>query len=478
MIRLWPRSLAGQLMLVTALALFVGQVINLGLLLRAESAGRLGSIAAGSAAQIAEASDRIALGLPLGPESDPVLPDRQRMPGPPAGSDGGRLPPLPETGPLRRKVTIGPAPAFRPDMVPWPDLARRVATVLDEAGVAVRAVDARQSRQTDARSSRLPVARSDRPLPRRLVIVAAQLPDGRWITMRARVPDAGARFGGFVVIQTGILLVLLLSPIMLVAWRVTRPLTRLARAAQDIRPGAAAEPLVESGPEDVRALTRAFNVMRERIRAMLTDKDRMLGAIGHDLRTPLASLRVRVEQVGDEALRDKLAATITEMAAMLNDILSLARVGQPGEIAQQTDLAALIGDVVADYQAMGQPVSLHADGDVATALIRPAALRRALRNIVDNAVTYGQSATLGLQAHGDAVVLSVDDDGPGIAEAEIARMFDPFVRAEESRNRDTGGSGLGLTLARGLVEAEGGTLILVNRPEGGLSAQIRLPRHT
>ena len=202
----------------------------------------------------------------------------------------------------------------------------------------------------------------------------------------------------------------------------------------------------------------------------------MLGAIGHDLRTPLASLRVRVEQVADDRLRDRMVGTIEEMAGMLDDILSLARAGQPRETPEPTDLAALIGDTVADYQAMRRPVTLAGEGVLATRTVRPLSLRRALRNLIDNAVKYGGEATVGLTQRADgAAVISVDDRGPGIPSDRIAEMMEPFARAEESRNRDTGGAGLGLALARATALGEGGTLELVNRPGGGFSARIVLP---
>ena len=242
-----------------------------------------------------------------------------------------------------------------------------------------------------------------------------------------------------------------------------------------MRPGADETPVAESGPEDVRALTRAFNAMQGRIRFMLAEKDHMLGAVGHDLRTPLASLRVRVEQIGDERLRDKMAATIAEMTTMLDDILSLARAGQPKEPPEPTDLAALLAELVGDYGAMGKPVELAAEGAVVTRTVRAASLRRALRNLIENAVTYGGSATVGLTEQAGVALLSVEDHGPGIPPDRIAEMMEPFARAESSRNRNTGGSGLGLALAKALVLAEGGRLELANRTGGGLAARVLLP---
>ncbi len=470
--RIGPNSLAGQLMLVLVVALLLAQAFNLALLVRASRQERLTSVAAGAAAQIADASDRVASGLPLAliDRRDRRWFDDSRRGG---RDDGVARLDRDADGPRRgRRIILADTPRFRPGMSEWPELAARTAEFLADANVDVRNVRAAQMagmRRYD------PVGKRERSIA--IIAVAAQLPDSRWITVRARVPANQPRIGGLLLVQTGILFILLLGPLLWVAWRVSRPLKTLARAASDMRPGADETPVVESGPEDVRALTRAFNAMQGRIRAMLSDKDRMLGAVGHDLRTPLASLRVRVEQVDDEPLRDKMAATIAEMAGMLDDILSLARAGQPKELPEPTDLAALLGELVGDYRAMDRPVDLAAEGALVTRTVRSASLRRALRNLIDNAVIYGGSATVGLAESVDGcVIISVDDNGPGIPPDLIVDMMEPFARAEASRNRDTGGSGLGLTLARAIVLAEGGKLELINRNGGGLSARIVLPR--
>jgi signal transduction histidine kinase len=460
-----PKSLAGQLMLVTALALMAAQAVNLTLLVRAQRAETLASIAAGGASQIADASDRLANGLPV-----PQANDRRRSPQ--DRTETGDRNNAERAGGRGRRTVIGPEPRFRPGMTERPDLAVRVARFLADADVEVTAVRAAAMTGTSRYD---PVAKRERAFT--LVAVAAQLPDGRWITARARLPVPQRRLGGALIVQTLILFALLLGPLLFVAWRVSRPLASLARAAGNFRPGQDAEALVESGPEDVRALTRAFTAMRQRILSMLTEKDRMLGAVGHDLRTPLASLRVRVESIDDEALRSKLVATIEEMATTLDDILSLARAGQPREAPEPTDLAALLADVVADYQAMQRPVSLAVEGALVTRTVRGASLRRAVRNLIDNAVAYGGSATVGLSEDKDGeVIISIDDSGPGIPEAQIADLMEPFARAERSRNRDTGGSGLGLALAKAIALAEGGKVELVNRRQGGLSARIILPQ--
>jgi signal transduction histidine kinase len=200
----------------------------------------------------------------------------------------------------------------------------------------------------------------------------------------------------------------------------------------------------------------------------------MLGAIGHDLRTPLASLRLRAEAVEDQAERERMIATIEEMAGTLEDILELARLGRSGEQAVRTDLAALVDALVQDLQDLGQAVEF-ADGDRLLASVRPALVRRAIRNLIENAIKYGSRADVRLYRAGDVAVLEIDDEGPGIPDGDIERVMDGFVRLDESRNRATGGSGLGLTIARSIIQEHGGALTLQNRADRGLRAIVKLP---
>jgi signal transduction histidine kinase len=214
--------------------------------------------------------------------------------------------------------------------------------------------------------------------------------------------------------------------------------------------------------------------MEARIRALLDEKDVMLGAIGHDLKTPLAALRVRIESVENEGERERMARTIEDIARTLDDILSLARVGRPTDPLEQTDLAALAASVVDEFEDMGEPVTL-AESSRMPAPVRATWLRRALRNLIANAVRYGGKAEVSLALEGDSVVVAIEDEGPGIPDAEIAGMLEPFTRGETSRNRATGGAGLGLTIARAIAEQHGGRIVLANRPGGGLRAELRLP---
>ncbi|MDE0947166.1 MAG: ATP-binding protein, partial [Sphingobium sp.] len=208
--------------------------------------------------------------------------------------------------------------------------------------------------------------------------------------------------------------------------------------------------------------------------AMLDEKDRMLGAIGHDLRTPLASLRVRAESVEDDAERARMSETIDEMNRMLEDILSLARAGRSTESVQKVDLAALADAVVEDFIELDSPVDMT-ESDRAVAFVRPQQIRRALRNLIENAIVYGERAHVSVVRESGSIRLVVADAGPGIAEDRMEEMLEPFTRLEGSRNRETGGAGLGLALVRAIMAEHQGELRLTNRAGGGLEASLVLP---
>ncbi len=468
---LWPRRLVNQLLLVTIFALIAAQAINFALILQANRAERSAIIAATAAAALSDGADRVALGLPL-PRRFGVMAmrdaaAREDRRGRNDDREGRRDRRGRQRPPPLRRMSLDLQPDFPANGRNHDRLAGRVQSMLADAGApisAVRAVEAEIA----------PRVRGDGRRVSRIVAVSGQLADGRWLTVQAPVADASARPIWQLAGQTVILFVLLLLPVLWVARRASKPLAELTSAARAAQPGRM-EVIAPSGPEDVQALSRALNDLNARIQAMLTDKDRMLGAVGHDLRTPLASLRVRVEQVPDEALRSAMSATIADMATMLDDIVALARAGHGQEQPELTDLAGLLAGLADDYRAMAKPVRLSADGAVIAASVRPAALRRALRNLIDNALTYGGDAELGLAAQNGQIALTVSDSGPGIDPANIAAMLEPFARAEQSRNRATGGAGLGLALAKAIAEGEGGKLTLANRPAGGLVATISLP---
>ena len=427
--------------------LFVAQAVNFALLARGMKQQMLAHGGGMTVARIIDAVDRHERGLaePLRVRGDPRERRRQRRE--PRVWTGDSTPPVP------------------PGAQAMPELADYVSTLLVDANIDTRNVKAWSLPQ------RPRIGRTQ--LPGRTVIVVAEV-GGRYYAVRGRLPAGGSRLQGFLIWQTLVLYLLLLIPIMLIAWRAAAPLRDLTRATRGNPALRDATPIDEEGPSDVRDLIRAFNAYRARIATMLADKDRMLGAVGHDLRTPLASLRVRVEGVEDERLRDKMIASIDEMTAMLTDILALARAGAGNEVPERVELSALVRELASDYREQGKDV---AAGELApaTARTRPMLLRRALRNLVDNAVAYGERARVSVAVAGDVARIIVSDDGPGLSAEQIETLVEPFARSEESRNRATGGAGLGLSIAREITEGEGGTLMLQSRVGGGLDAVIELP---
>ncbi|NEX93215.1 ATP-binding protein, partial [Caulobacter sp. 17J65-9] len=259
----------------------------------------------------------------------------------------------------------------------------------------------------------------------------------------------------------------------LLARRLTRPIGAFADAAERLGADPKAPPMAADGPAEVRAAAAAFNDMQDKLRAYLEERTSMIAAIAHDLRTPLMRLRFRLEAAPEEA-REKMAADVAEMDGMISQALAFVR----GETVQETraplDLAALAAAVVDDLAETGVAASL-ANAEAATVFGDPVGLRRMLANLVENAAKFGAAARVTLKVEGGRAVLTVEDDGPGLPEAELERVFEPFHRAEPSRSRDTGGVGLGLAVARSIARAHGGDIRLANRPEGGLSARADLP---
>ncbi len=321
-------------------------------------------------------------------------------------------------------------------------------------------------------------ANGDSQMPQ-LVVASERQSDGTWLTVRSLLPSSEAQLLFGLLRQTILIYIVLVGAVGLILRRITRPLRaltgRLERFAAD--PGVI-DQLQPQGPEDIQRLIVAHNAMEARISALLDEKDVMLGAIGHDLKTPLAALRVRIEAVEDDYERGRMAATIEDINRSLDDILSLARVGRPSDPIESTELSALVADIINEYEDMGDDVVLI-DAQRVVAPLRATWLRRALRNLVSNALRYGVRARVVLSREGGEAVLTVEDDGPGIPEGEIARMMEPFTRLDPSRNSSTGGTGLGLTLARAIADQHGGSLMLANRFDRtrivGLVATLRLP---
>jgi len=303
--------------------------------------------------------------------------------------------------------------------------------------------------------------------------LSAQLPDGSWVNARLITPRPDPWLALRAAGSTLLIYLLLLAAMIWIARRLARPLRDLTAAAERFEGRGEAPQVEPRGPADVRRAIIAFNAMSARVSAMFDEKDRMLGAIGHDLRTPLASLRIRAESIEPEAERGKMIATIEEMTAMLDDTLALARSGRAAENLRPVDISALADTVVEEFRALGHDVAF-VEGGRQTAAVQPNLLRRAVRNLVDNAVKYAGSAEVAVRATPGGIAVEIADRGPGIPDTELGNVQEPFVRLETSRNRETGGSGLGLALARAAALAHGGRLELENRPGGGLLARILL----
>jgi len=260
----------------------------------------------------------------------------------------------------------------------------------------------------------------------------------------------------------------------LVARRVVRPLSELTAAASVVAGGGTAPHVDEKGPDDVRNAAAAFNQMTEKVTRTLESQRHLLSAVGHDLRTPITAMRINLEFVEDEDLREGLQQNLDELQDLTEQVLSAAR-GTGGEGKRNVDLSALVESLCADLDDLGEPVTWQ-NHDPAPVSCRPNEIRRAVRNLVENAVAYGNKADVQIANSSDGYDIVIEDDGPGIPEDEHTRVFEPFVRLESSRNAATGGTGLGLTLAKAIAEGHGGAIVLENRRQGGLRARMHLPR--
>ncbi|MCP8891003.1 ATP-binding protein [Sphingomonas faeni] len=259
---------------------------------------------------------------------------------------------------------------------------------------------------------------------------------------------------------------------LIVARLATAPLRRLSAAADAFARSIDAEPVLETGPTDVRAALATFNLMQERVRAGLRERTRILAAISHDLQTPLTRLRLRLEQVEDEPLRDRLVADLSATLAMMKRGLDLARSGDSAEDWSTVDLDSVLSSIADDAAEFGHAVRFTQPcGE--TVRVRPDALTRCLSNLVDNAIKHGGDAHIAARRAGKTVIVTVRDHGPGMSEDMLAHAFDPFVRADTSRSSGDG-TGIGLTIARAQAAAIGARLDLANHPHGGLEATLTL----
>lgn len=307
------------------------------------------------------------------------------------------------------------------------------------------------------------------------LVTQVQLNDGTWVTFDSPLPAGAASLPLRLLLTLGMLLAVVLALSLIAVRWVSRPLRTLADAAEGLGKNIHRSPLPLDGPTEVRQAAQAFNTMQSRLRRYIDDRTQVLAAMSHDLKTPLTRLRLRAELLEDEDLRQRFDKDLGEMQAMVADALEALRGLDGPARSMPVDMMALLESLQADACEAGKTVDI--EGRAEAPLQGDAArLRRCVGNLVDNALAYGERAHIQVDDSAKALTLLIRDDGPGIPEDMLERVFDPFFRLEGSRSRDTGGTGLGLSIARNIARAAGGEVRLRNAPQGGLEAELSLPR--
>ena len=454
--KLFPQSLGGQLLIILLLALAITQ--GLGLLLLTDERNRavraaLGLEAAGRAANVVLLLD----GAPTDLRSSILR-----------AADS----------PLVR-FEVGPEPAASHDSAEADMVLRQIRQILGEPEREVRA----DVHALPLASMPLPdgVPANMRPMHEAMMAgrtdpieltLSIRLAAGDWLNVRTMFYRPALQLTP----QALLPVVLMAVAVALVAWwtarRVVGPMRALAVGADRLGRGLDADPLPMTGPSEVRETTQAFNRMKARLTRFVNERTHMLAALSHDLRSPLTAMRLRIEMLDETEDSVRLKALVEEMQAMVEATLEFARGVARAEPDAEVDLAVLLTDLVND---VGRDQANLAPSSPLPITVRPHALNRALRNLIDNAVRYGGVAMVKLDRTPGLAVITIADKGQGLHEDQLEAVFEPFVRLEGSRSRDTGGVGLGLAIARTIIQAHGGTVLLRNVAAGGLEAVVTLP---
>lgn len=322
-----------------------------------------------------------------------------------------------------------------------------------------------------------PAVNADPDVFDHLLLASVQLPDLSWLNFSvSTLRFASAHDYGLLASLTAMALGILIVAMVLIR-SVTAPLRSLAAAADRIGIDGVMAEVPPRGPREVRLAAAAFHRMQARIKRLLDDRTQTLAAVSHDLRTPITRLRLRAHFVENDELRRSVESDLDEMEAMIIATLDFLRGDGAGEEVKKVDVATILETVCDQLVDTGHQVALAVDGP-APVRCRPLAIKRALSNLIENAVKYGVRARVALIREPQALTVTIDDDGPGIPPSEIERVFDPFYRLESSRSRETGGVGLGLTVARSTIRAHGGDITLANSSSGGLTVTVTLPSAT
>jgi len=471
MTRLWRRSLAAQFIFFMLLALALSQGIGfltswnardqaLRLAAKGEFLSRTGSLALlleatppDLAPEILRVSDTAYTRFWISPDEPPDVPAWR------AEAQGHLATPLPSLKQLHGKAVDPPA-------APAPPVALAAEPAPDEGWADWRELPPQA----------WPLSRAAKFIYLDQAYgmgLAVRLENGAWLNAVYAKSVPNALWTPQSATSLGITALVLSVIAVIVARSVARPLRRLAAAAELLGRGETVEPLPETGPDDIRQTAEAFNRMQARLQRFVEDRTRMLAAIGHDLRTPLTSLRLRAEFVADPEIQEKMLKTIGEIQTMTEAALAFAREEATAERTRTVDLAALVESLCDDLADLGQDVTFL-DSPRFSYRCRPDALRRSVRNLVENAVRYGERARVRVAKGLESIDIVVEDDGPGIPDAHAERVFAPFFRLEHSRNRETGGVGLGLSIARTIARHHGGDITLTSRATG-MTAVLSLP---
>ncbi len=453
---LWPRSLRGQMIALVLIGLGVAQVCSFAIS-RVQHQGTLRSM------RDQHVLARITSVVRLLAATPPAL--------------HAHIVRAASAGPLRFTLNAEPVLERPTSGRRGLKLCQKLARLIDINSAAIRIglrARAHRSHAGGRHDNGLHARRNHVHKQSKALAVAVPLGDGRWLNTVGTLRPPGRFWEWSTLLSLG-LSALILSLLMIwMVRRITHPLARLAASTDRFGRGEVTGPLTEQGPTDIQHAIRAFNLMRARLERFVQDRTRMLAAISHDLRTPMTALRVRAELIREPETRGKILATLDEMQHMTEATLVFVREDATQEDTRLIDLAALVGSLCDDLSDAGKDVTFSGP-DKTPYRCRSVSLKRALGNLVENAVTYGQRARVTLTAEGDMMRIEIDDDGLGIAESDIERVFEPFVRLEASRSRETGGVGLGMAIARSIIRQHGGDITLANRAEGGLRVAVHVP---
>ena len=342
------------------------------------------------------------------------------------------------------------------------------------SGLRARLLEVAPEIGTDGLLMGAPSPLSDTQEDPHLLLVSMKLADSSWVNFSITTLTGPHTSLLGIFLSTSLMALAVIALSILVLRSVTKPLQRCAAAAQRLYADAEPHPIAVSGPREVRELAVAFNEMQQRVKRLIDDRTLTLAAISHDLKTPLTRTQLRIEEIDNAELRQSIDADLGEMRAMIDSSLDFLEGDRTGEPVRDVDLTAILESVRDDLSDMGHTAELASDAKVIMRG-RHLALKRAFTNLLTNAVKFGSRVDVGVKRQSDRITVTVDDDGPGIPPEQREAVFAPFYRLEASRNRETGGVGLGLTVARSIVRGHGGDVVLVDGPSGGLRVVVTLP---